>query len=56
MHRTGALDLDHLASLVDARTKLINTGPQLSAQTRSPGPRHRGGEWLPQPDGERRST
>jgi cysteine desulfurase/selenocysteine lyase len=57
--RTGELDLDHLASLIDARTKLVCcTGASNFLGTRNPLAAIRaladGGRYV-QPDGERRS-
>src|SRR3954454_4683518 len=58
-HRTGALDLDHLASLVDERTKLVCvTGASNFLGTKPPLSAVRAiadGSGYPQPSGERRS-
>ena len=58
-HRTGELDLDHLASLVDSRTKLVCcTGASNFLGTRPPLPAVRGiadSSGYLQPTGERRS-
>jgi cysteine desulfurase / selenocysteine lyase len=58
-HATGELDLDHLASLVDARTKLVCcTGASNFLGTKPPLPEVRGiadASGYLQPDGERRS-
>ncbi|HEY7812761.1 MAG TPA: aminotransferase class V-fold PLP-dependent enzyme [Nakamurella sp.] len=58
-HRTGELDLDHLASLVDSRTKLVCcTGASNFLGTKPPLPVVRAiadGSGYVQPDGERRS-
>jgi cysteine desulfurase/selenocysteine lyase len=57
--RTGELDLEHLASLIDARTKLVCcTGASNFLGTRSPLRTVRAladGSGYPQPDGARRS-
>jgi hypothetical protein len=58
-HRTGELDLDHLARLVDARTKLVCvTGASNFLGTKPPLPlirRIADDSGYPQPSGERRS-
>ena len=58
-HRTGELDLDHLASLVDSRTKLVGcSGASNFLGSKPPLPMVRAiadGSGYPQPTGERRS-